>query len=216
MQNPEVLILRIPAILLALTVHEYAHGLVALWRGDTTARDQGRLTLNPLAHLDIFGTMMMFFGPFGWAKPVPVNPGYMRNPRKDMILVGAAGPVSNIILACITGLLMRFFITSGIPALSNMYLLLFMQIFFMLNLGLSFFNLIPIPPLDGSQILMSFLPPNKSMAYLNAIRYAPMIFIGLLAIEWALHIPVFSAIMDPIWNPYFNFFQVLIFGHRIM
>src|SRR4030042_605671 len=98
MTEQQLLLIRIPAILIALTIHEYAHGYVAWLKGDNTAKAAGRLTFNPLAHLDLFGTLMLFFGPFGWAKPVPVNPMNLDNPKKDMIYVGAAGPVSNIVL----------------------------------------------------------------------------------------------------------------------
>jgi Zn-dependent protease len=213
--NLEMFILRIPAILIALTIHEYAHGRIAYLRGDTTARDRGRLTLNPLAHLDPFGTLMMLLGPFGWAKPVPVNPGNLINPRRDMILVAAAGPLSNICVAVLCGVLIRFLSAyGGAGMFHNSQLGTFLALCFLLNLGLSFFNLIPIPPLDGSQILMGFLPPQQAMTYLHAIRWAPIIFFALIAGEWAFHIPLFSAIINPVWNPYISFFQFIIFGGK--
>jgi Zn-dependent protease len=213
--NLEFFILRIPAILIALTIHEYAHGRIAYLRGDSTASDNGRLTLNPLAHLDPFGTLMMMLGPFGWAKPVPVNFNNLINPRRDMILVAAAGPLSNICVAVLFGLLLRFSHTiPGFGFLGAGHAGTFMALCVLLNLGLSFFNLIPIPPLDGSQILMGFLPPHKVQAYLNAMRWAPIIFFALIAGEWALHIPLFSAIIDPLWNPYLSFFQFIIFGGK--
>lgn len=105
--NPELFILRIPAILFALTIHEFAHGWVALRFGDTTAQDQGRLTLNPFAHLDFFGTAMLLFGPFGWAKPVPVNGYNFKEPKKGILFVSLAGPLSNIISAFLFGYLLR-------------------------------------------------------------------------------------------------------------
>ncbi|MDD5675572.1 MAG: site-2 protease family protein, partial [Chitinivibrionales bacterium] len=205
--NLELFIIRIPVILIALTVHEYPHGWVAYLRGDTTARNSGRLTLNPLAHLDFFGAAMMLLGPFGWAKPVPVNADNLYKPRRDMIFVAAAGPLSNIVMAIGFGLLIRFSGAGlGHEIFNNDYFRVFLQLSVLLNLGLSFFNLIPIPPLDGSQILMGFLPPRRISTYLRTIRFAPTIFLALIVAEWAFHIPLFSAIIDPLWKPYLAFF----------
>ena len=209
-------IIRIPAILLALTVHEYAHGWIAWLKGDNTARSQGRLTLNPVAHLDIFGTLMLLFGPFGWAKPVPVNPYNLDNPRRDMLYVSVAGPASNILLAMIIGFIYRFLMLIGFAGHLHPYLVIFIQLAVIINLGLSFFNLIPIPSLDGSKILMSLLPPSKLMSYLNIMQHAPKVFLLLILAEWGLRIPVFSAVINPLWNPYFSFWQFVIFGGRVM
>jgi Zn-dependent protease len=130
----DTLLIRIPAILIALTIHEFAHGYIA-WRfGDPTARNAGRLTLNPLGHLDIFGTIMLFFGPFGWAKPVPVNPYYFTNPKRDNLLVSLAGPASNIVLALAFGWTLRL-----LPAsLMTPGLLLFFQFCIGINIGIAF------------------------------------------------------------------------------
>jgi len=213
MNDPHLIIIRIPAILLAITVHEYAHGYIAWLKGDGTAKINGRLTFNPLAHLDIFGAIMLFFGPFGWAKPVPVNSANLDNPKRDMIYVSIAGPLSNIILAIIFGLMLRFLESSPyLPVYGN----IFLRLSVMINLGLSFFNLLPIPPLDGSHILLGLLPADKVGPYLRFIQHAPKVLFGLLIAEWVLHIPLFSAIITPIWIPYFNFWQFIIFGGRIM
>jgi Zn-dependent protease len=214
MTETHLFILRIPAILIALTIHEFAHGYVAWLKGDNTARSAGRLSFNPLDHLDIFGTLMLLWGPFGWAKPVPVNPNNLDNPKRDMIYVGAAGPVSNIVLALMFGYVYRFF-GSEINAISP-YLGIFFQVSVIINLGLSFFNLIPVPPLDGSNILLGLLPAQKIEGYLRFIRHAPKILLGLLLVEWMLHIPVFSAIINPLWKPYLNFWQFIIFGGRVL
>lgn len=214
MTEPHLFILRIPAILIALTIHEFAHGYIAWLKGDNTAKSEGRLSFNPIDHLDVFGTLMLLFGPFGWAKPVPINPRNLDNPKRDIIYVSLAGPVSNIILALIFGYTLRFFY-SEIMAFSP-YLFLFFQISIVMNLGLSFFNLIPIPPLDGSNVLMGLLPPDKIMGYLRFIEHAPKVLFGLLLIEWVLKIPVFSTIINPIWNPYLNFWQFIIFGGKGM
>jgi len=179
----ENFILRIPAILLALTLHECAHGLVALRFGDTTARDSGRLTLNPLAHLDIFGTIMLLVGPFGWAKPVPVNGYNFAHPKRDMVYVSLAGPVSNILSAIVSGYLLRAIDLFGPLSWHNPYLFGFFNLFIAINIGLAFFNLIPVPPLDGSNILAGLLPNRLIPAYFNRMRYLPMIFMIMLVAE---------------------------------
>jgi Zn-dependent protease len=171
--SPELWILRIPAILLALTIHEYAHGWMALKLGDTTARDAGRLTLNPLAHLDILGAVMLLVGPFGWAKPVPVNGYNLKNPKRDLLLVSLAGPASNVIIALLFGYAMRF-LPMSFPALANVpHLTNFVTLSIMINLGISFFNLLPIPPLDGSKILLGLLPDIMIPGYLEKSKHVP-------------------------------------------
>jgi Zn-dependent protease len=203
------LLLRAPGILIGITIHEYAHGLVAFWRGDQTAKQAGRLSLNPLAHLDPFGTLMLVFGPFGWAKPVPVNYYNLDKPKRDMILVSLAGPVSNIICAGIIGTALRFLNPSLMDFSTGQYIIAILKIAFQINIGLSFFNLIPIPPLDGSNILMGFLPHSKIPGYLNAMRRVPMIFLAAIIMEWALHIPVISWLLNPLFIPFFSFWQFI-------
>ncbi len=155
-------------LLFALCFHEYAHGLVAKWRGDNTAEQMGRLTLNPMAHADPIGTFLLplsaiiFSVPifFGWAKPVPVNPRNLKNPRVDMFWVALAGPLSNILLAIVTtGIL---FVLVRVPALNEYmdgYGKLF-TMFIMVNLYLAVFNMIPLHPLDGGKVLARFLPAH--------------------------------------------------------
>lgn len=205
--QPESLLIRIPVILIALTVHEFAHGYIA-WRfGDPTARNAGRLTLNPLSHLDVFGTLMLFFGPFGWAKPVPVNPAYFTNKKRDGLLVSLAGPASNILLALVFGWTLRLLPDSVlIPGL-----LYFFQLFLGINIGIAFFNLIPVPPLDGSHILAALLPDRLIPSYYEKMRYAPVIFMGLLIAEWSFHIPLFSTLINPFYKPFAAFCSFLIF-----
>jgi Zn-dependent protease len=210
------LLIRVPGILIGITIHEYAHGLVAYWRGDNTAKNAGRLSLNPLAHLDLLGTIMLAFGPFGWAKPVPVNYYNLNKPKRDMILVSLAGPVSNILLAFIIGFIMRFNM-SALSTSSLPYIFDILKIAFVINIGLSFFNLLPIPPLDGSNILMGFLPNKKIPGYLNAMRYVPMIFVVCIVIEWMIpSISIISWILNPLFKPYFYFFEQIIFGGNIL
>ena len=205
----EIAIYRIPAIIVALTVHELAHGWVAWLRGDSTARDAGRLSLNPLKHLDPMGTALLLFGPFGWAKPVPISVMNLDNARRDLWKVAIAGPVSNIILAVIFGLMIRFNLAG---TLLGGYLTNLLEVSFYINLGLAFFNMIPVPPLDGSNFVLGLLPNEKVAPWLNAMRHAPTILFGLIIAEWLLHIRLFSAIIDPLWNPYSAFLTNLIIG----
>jgi Zn-dependent protease len=209
----------IPIILLSLTVHEYAHGWVAYRFGDPTARDAGRLTFNPIPHLDFMGTTLLLlttyygYGSFGWAKPVPVNGNYFANPKRDSIWVSLAGPVSNILLALLFGYTLRI-LNEITPALiGNETVLKFFKLTLQINLGLAFFNLIPIPPLDGSHILLGLLPNHMIPSYLNKMRFMPMIFMGMLVAEWVLPIPIFSFIMNPIFNPFRAFWYFVIFWH---
>lgn len=182
----------IPAALIALTVHEYCHGYVAYRLGDPTAKAMGRLSLNPLRHLDPFGVVCMVLFGFGWARPVPIDPRYFKDPRKGMALSAAAGPFSNLVLALIGAFLYRMTTFAGnslyaafpLPLLYYffLYLSLFFYVFHILNLGLCVFNLIPIPPLDGSRILYVFLP-NKwyfgVMKYERALQLMLMLLICL-------------------------------------
>ena len=189
--------LQLVILLFSIVVHEVAHGKVALWRGDSTARDRGRLTLNPSPHIDIFGTIIV---PillvlvkssvlFGWAKPVPINPRWFKDVKKDMALVGAAGPVSNILLAVIAGIFYRIF--SAIPGDNNV-LFKVLDYAVTINLILAVFNMIPIPPLDGSRIVMGFLPDDLAVQYTKIERFGFIIIFGLL------YIGVFSYILWPI------------------
>jgi Zn-dependent protease len=209
--SPEYFVLRIPAILLALTIHECAHGWVAYRLGDRTAYDAGRITLNPFAHLDVFGTLMLLFGPFGWAKPVPVDPRYFEKPKQGMLLVSAAGPASNIALALLFGYTLRF-LGTFLPALAmNHYLLKFITLSILINTGIAFFNLLPVPPLDGSKILLGMLPDKAIPGYLQKSRHVPTIFMVLLLLEWVTHISIFSRLIYPLFVPFNSLIHFLIY-----
>lgn len=209
-------ILRIPAILLALTIHEFAHGWMALRLGDPTARDAGRLTLNPVAHLDIFGAVMLLLGPFGWAKPVPVNGYYFKKPKRDILLVSAAGPVSNILLAIILGSIHRLLMVHSSGFIDSYpHLQQFLLVTILINLGISFFNLLPVPPLDGSKILVSLLPDKWIPGYLEKTKHVPVIFMVLLLIDWVFNVPVFSKYLYMLFEPYQSFWMHLIYGKLI-
>jgi len=210
----------IVALILSIVLHEVAHGYAANWLGDPTARLSGRLTANPLVHIDILGSIivpgLLFLSHagflFGWAKPVPYNPYNLSNQRWGEAIVSAAGPATNLLLAIIFALIIR---AGDIINLSDSALQLAGYIVF-INILLACFNLIPVPPLDGSKILLGLLPPTKVMPYLRIIRHAPKVFLVLLLAEWGLHIPVFSAIINPLWQPYYGFWQFVIFGGKVM
>lgn len=158
------MLLRLLSVLLCLTVHETCHGLAAYALGDPTAKRQNRLSLNPLRHIDWLGLAMMVAVGFGWAKPVPVNPNYFKNPRRGMAITALAGPVSNFVLALALLLVLRFWFMTSIGG-AWMYFLLDTAI---LSIGLGIFNLIPIPPLDGSKVAAVLLPDK---AYRLLMRY---------------------------------------------
>ncbi len=189
---------RFPAILISLTIHEYAHGWTANKLGDDTAERMGRLSFNPLSHLDLLGTIMLLFGPFGWAKPVPVNPLRLRNPKRDMVWVALAGPLSNIVFGWLVSLLYLNVFGGVVSGYANHFFVYLI----MINIGLSFFNLLPLPPLDGSNIIRGFMSRESEFRYMHAMRIVPFIFIGLISLEWIIKIPAFSFILNPLWNPY--------------
>lgn len=174
-------VLRMAAIFLCLTVHETCHGLAAYVLGDPTAKSMHRLSLNPLRHIDWLGLAMMFVAGFGWAKPVPVNPGYFKKPKQGMALTALAGPVSNLALAILTLGAFRI-IYSYVPYFPGInWILNFLIETSMLTVGLGVFNLIPIPPLDGSKVLAMFLPNS---AYGQLMRYERYGILVLLALSW--------------------------------
>ena len=198
---------RIATILIVLTVHELAHGWVALLLGDETAKRSGRLTLNPLAHLDIFGALMLMFGPFGWAKPVPVDPSKFKKPKTDMAIVALAGPLSNIIFAFLIAMMFRLKLIDIQSSFVSFFYLLYI-----INIGIAFFNLIPIYPLDGSRILMAFLGNKEMYYYIKLMRYIPILFLLMITAEWLLKIPILSFFLSPIFNPIFNFAHNFLIG----
>ncbi|MBP3359700.1 MAG: site-2 protease family protein [Clostridia bacterium] len=176
------IVLNVPAALIALSVHEFAHGYVSSKLGDPTPRAQGRLTLNPMAHLDPIGTLLMIFTGFGWAKPVQINPMYYKDRTKGMALTAAAGPVSNFIMAFIgmlIGVILACILSSaGVSGSVVSWILTFTSVFTQLNLCFMVFNLIPFPPLDGFKIFGMFMPRNvyyKILQYEHYIMYALML-----------------------------------------
>ena len=211
----------LPVILLAITFHEVAHGYSAFLFGDKTAYEQGRLTLNPLKHLDPVGTLMLILVHFGWAKPVPVDPRRMRNPKRDMIWVSLAGPATNVLLAFLFSLVLRFLLNVYLndPALTfeglskivkgNVLLqfgLLFSTFGIVINLFLAMFNLIPIPPLDGSKILGALLPRSMAYKYYQLERKGPLLIIGLVLLGNFTGVSIILLMIKPFANFFSNLF----------
>jgi len=182
------LLIRAPVVLLSLTIHEFMHGYVAYRCGDDTAYRAGRLTLNPLAHLDPIGTICLFFGPIGWAKPVPVNPYNYRHPRRDDILVSGAGIAANFLIAAVFALVARVLVLRGfypdatthdVPTI--LWAMLGNVVF--LNFGLAIFNLIPLFPLDGSHILQNLLPEGAGDRFAGLRQIAPLLLLGVVLLN---------------------------------
>lgn len=180
LRRPELFLLTLVttsiALLLAITVHEFSHALVAHNLGDPTARHQGRLSLNPLVHLDPLGTLMLFLVGLGWGKPVPVNPYYLRRgPRTGMALVGAGGPGSNLLLAWLVALLLRY-----VSAVQSGYIADLLLIIVLYNVLLAVFNLIPVAPLDGFNIALGVLPRDLAYPLARTQRFGPGILLGIV------------------------------------
>ena len=212
--NLTSLLLSIPPILFALSFHEYAHGWMANRLGDPTAKNAGRLTLNPLAHLDPLGTLMIVIVHFGWAKPVPVNPFNLADPKKDMLKIALAGPVSNVLMAAATGMLIRLMQGMGMRVDSSFlgffqYMLYFLV---MINLVLAIFNMIPIPPLDGSKILFGLLPAEYEESFIRYESKGPILLLGLVIVNNFLGIPIFSTII----SPFVTYFSSLFVGRNLI
>jgi len=202
-----ILLLEIPVIMISLSLHELAHGYAAYKCGDGTAKAFGRLTLNPMKHLDVMGTLFMFLFGFGWAKPVPVNMRNMRKPKRDMALVSLAGPVSNLLLSFVFAAVYMFMWKfSAEEAVSGIFLeelspvgiiTLISYLGIILNIGLAMFNLIPIPPLDGSNILLSLLPQRLAVKYVEIRHYTQYIYLGVVALSW-----ISPSLFDLLFTPF--------------
>ena len=189
MQDAVCLSVRAVAMLLIIPVHEAAHAIVSYKLGDPTAKNYGRLTLNPLAHFDLFGALAMILAGIGWAKPVPTDVRRFRHPKRDMAISAAAGPVSNLLMAYL-GMILYKLAYYRMPVNSGQLVMLFLSIFISLNISLAVFNLLPIPPFDGSRIFLAFLPTRlyfKAMQYERYIMMAVLLLVLIGALDTPLY-----------------------------
>ena len=191
----EVLIILLPILIFSLCFHEFSHGYIAYKLGDHTAARNGRLTLSPLAHLDPIGSLMILFVGFGWAKPVPVNPVNFSNPRLDMMKVAFAGPASNLLLAFTGGLMMRLVNIVGL--LQSEMFIQTLYYFIFINISLAVFNMIPVAPLDGSQIFGNMISKNNPELAWKLQMYGPKILMGIILIGMVTPFSVLGFLMMP-------------------
>lgn len=209
--DPLALLIRVPPLLFALTVHEFAHAWAALKCGDPTARDMGRLTLNPIVHLDPLGALCLLFAPFGWARPVPVDPRNFRRPRRDDILVSVAGVTANLLTACVVAMVLRGILATGFHPLAlgvspaGRTLWLMGELLCLISVGLMIFNLVPIPPLDGSHVLANLLPPDLALGYRRMAPLAGIVLVVLVlsgafgVIFWPLLKVIAGTLLGSAW-----------------
>lgn len=210
------LLLTLPAVLVAITFHEFAHGFAADKLGDDTARRQGRLNLNPLSHLDPVGTVMLIFAGFGWGKPVEINPrNFNRNIKMSVgeAIVAAAGPIMNLLLAIVFGIIYAVvwkFAPNFFATQAGMIVMILLQSCILTNIGLGIFNLIPLPPLDGSKIIGGFLPYNVRNWFERyyQIFYIAFIVIWVTGIAGMIISPLISATYEGIMKLIFSIFGI--------
>ena len=201
MKDPAIFIALVVTLIFSLVLHEIAHGYVAYKCGDMTAYHQGRLTLNPLAHLDPIGSLMILFIGFGWAKPVPVNMLNLKNPDKEMVKVAMAGPATNFLLSILCLFIWTLMLVMSMDISPG--IITFFSIFMYINLALCIFNLLPIPPLDGSRLL-SYEVQYKFQ------RYGPIFLFGLIILGNVSNLNVIGSIMDFLINPFIDVFEAFL------
>ncbi|EKU71663.1 site-2 protease family protein [Selenomonas sp. F0473] len=195
------MLLGIPGLIIAMTFHEYAHARVAVSLGDFTPRLMGRLTIDPRAHIDPIGLIMLFLVRFGWAKPVMINPSNFKHPKRDDILVSLAGPAINFILGFISFYILYFIRFYNIEISSITFSII--QMIFIYNVNFAIFNMLPIPPLDGSHILRNLLPPQFAYRYQSIERYSILIMIVFIAT------PVLGIVLMPLFQFIYTIYKVL-------
>jgi Zn-dependent protease len=192
----------LPGLIIAMVIHEYAHARVAVAMGDFTPRLMGRLTLNPAAHIDPIGLIMLLVVQFGWAKPVMINPANFRDRRKGDMLVSLAGPGANILMAFFALAFMVVYMKMGFPLTRGFRMVLYLIVLY--NINFAIFNMIPLPPLDGSKVLMAFLPNEWQYKLMSLERYSFMILIVLMMT------PVLGAILIPLQRLILNLFYMIL------
>jgi len=193
------ILLMIPPLLFALTFHEYSHAYVATRLGDPTAKLLGRLTLNPIAHLDPMGTLVFILTQrIGWAKPVPIDERYLQHPRRDIMWIALAGPISNFILAFLFGTIVRFWAPMPMSSVAQRIVLAMLEGSVIVNLGLAAFNLIPIFPLDGSRILTGLLSRGAAERFREFDPYGPFVLMGIVVLGMTTGVNLFSYVVYPV------------------
>ena len=203
--DPRLFLALAIAFIYAITTHEASHAFVANWLGDTTPRFRGRLTLNPVSHLDVIGSLMLVIVGFGWGKPVPVNPVNLRGPpRRGMATVAFAGPVANLLSAVVFGLLLRAALANGTDLQYGQQLL---QVLTLINLFLAIFNLIPVPPLDGFTLLLAFVGSDTAQRLRYYSRQITMVFFGLIILDFFLRLNLLGSVITP---PAQYFFRLIL------
>ncbi len=212
--DPMTLLTHLIVLVVALPFHEFAHAWTAYRFGDDTAKAQGRLTLNPLAHLDLIGSMLILTSGFGWAKPVPVNPYTLRRRSPSALMwVSLAGPMSNFLLAVLAAIPLRILYATGSLSIANSdKIFTFLSTFIIINLGLMLFNLIPIAPLDGEKIAEYFLPQRAADFMARMVPYGPILLMALLFLLPMLGLDVISAVIGHTLS---NLYYLLIGGFGI-
>ena len=195
--SPAVAAAWLVAVVASLTIHEFSHALVAKWLGDRTAEREGRLSLNPLAHVDWLGFISMVLIGVGWAKPVPFNPYNLKNPKWDAVKISLAGPAANLILATVSALILRLLMATGMTSSSNL-LEVFLLLMVILNLFLMFFNVIPVAPLDGSKLFFALFSDPKYKQLCDFVRVrGPQILFFFILLSLLTSIDIFVIVSAP-------------------
>jgi Zn-dependent protease len=198
--DPEVFAAFVIAVILGITFHEFSHAAAATMQGDQTARSQGRLTLNPVAHLDPLGSIALVLAGFGWGRPVPFNPAQLRSRRWGAALVGLAGPAANFVLALVSVVALRLVFPGAVDGFEVSFSVILLDMLVTLNVVLGVFNLLPIPPLDGSRLLSIVLPPSRQNIVYFLDQYGIFLLLGLLILAPNLLTPLFRSITRALYG----------------
>jgi Zn-dependent protease len=198
--EPQVFVAFLIAVIVGITFHEFSHAAVATMQGDQTARSQGRLTLNPIAHLDPLGSIALVLAGFGWGRPVPFTPTQLRSRRFGAAMVGLAGPAANFLLALLGVIALRIVYPSAVSAFDVDFSVILLDMLVTLNVVLGVFNLLPIPPLDGSRLLSLVLPPSRQNIVYFLDQYGIFLLLGLLILAPNLLTPIFRAITEALYG----------------
>jgi Zn-dependent protease len=198
--EPQVFVAFLIAVIAGITFHEFSHAAVATLQGDQTARSQGRLTLNPISHLDPLGSIALVLAGFGWGRPVPFSPAQLRSRRFGAAMVGLAGPAANFLLALLAVIALRIVYPSAVSAFDVDFSVILLDMLVTLNVVLGVFNLLPIPPLDGSRLLSLALPPSRQNIVYFLDQYGIFLLLGLLILAPNLLTPIFRAITEALYG----------------